>query len=187
MGPGIYQLDRMKGFTTITPFISKTHDLIQAAPKELIEWNADGTGFIIKHPKRLEKELLHKYFKHSNFSSFTRQLSFYGFQKSSRFLWFDSSSKVGTKCCEYRHKNFIRGRVDLMSEIQRKTHGSSDAEEIEETKEKLQTLTSRVDELNSLVQQLMEEEIIFETTAGVPVEKEEINSDEMFKFLLNTM
>ena len=74
-----------------------------------------------------------------------------------------------------------------MSEIQRKTHGSSDAEEIEETKEKLQTLTSRVDELNSLVQQLMEEEIIFETTAGVPVEKEEINSDEMFKFLLNTM
>lgn len=60
--------------SSITPFISKTHDLIENASKELIEWTADGTGFVVKEPKRLEKEVLHKYFKHNNFSSFARQL-----------------------------------------------------------------------------------------------------------------
>lgn len=143
--------------SSIAPFISKTHDLIQNAPNELIEWTTDGSGFVVKDPKRLEKEVLHKYFKHNNFSSFARQLGFYGFRKSTKFVWTDSSS-IATRCCEYRHKNFLRGRLDLMTDIQRKTYGLN--EEEDEIKDKIEMLASRVDQLNNLVQKLLDEKLV---------------------------
>ena len=75
----------------IPVFILKTQQLIEDAPKELIEWSSDGTAFVIKQSKTLEKEFLHRYFNHSNFRSFVRQLNFYGFQKSTRFLWINGA------------------------------------------------------------------------------------------------
>lgn len=148
--------------SSITPFISKTHDLIVNAPKELIEWTADGTGFVVKEPKRLEKEVLHKYFKHNNFSSFARQLGFYGFRKSRHIFPMDSSL-IGTRCCEYRHKNFIRGRPDLMTEIHRKTYGSS-SKEVDGMDKDIEILGSRVEQLSNLVQKLIPDELIAEST-----------------------
>ena len=53
-------MNRYMVTSSIAPFISKTHDLIQNAPNELIEWTTDGSGFVVKEPKRLEKEVLHK-------------------------------------------------------------------------------------------------------------------------------
>jgi hypothetical protein len=45
----------------------------------IIQW---GPACIIVHdPVRLENELLHLYFRHSNFSSFQRQLNYFGFRK----------------------------------------------------------------------------------------------------------
>ena len=35
----------------------------------------------VHSPKRLESEVLHKYFRHSKFASFQRQLNYFGFRK----------------------------------------------------------------------------------------------------------
>ena len=151
----------------------------------MIEWSEDGTGFVVKQPKRLEKEFLHKYFKHSNFSSFARQLGFYGLRKSTKFVKMDSSI-LSKRCCEYRHKSFIRGRLGIMTEIQRKTYGST-TNTTNEMKTKMESLASRVDELNNLVQKLLKDELITESTDNYPVQTEvgfeDLNPEEIFQLI----
>ena len=146
----------MTNSPNIPSFIAKTHQLIEFAPKAFIEWTTDGTSFIVKEPKRLEKEVLQKYFNHRNFSSFSRQLSFYGFQKFNTYLRLNSS-KMATRCFEYRHKSFIRGRLDLMREIKRKTNGTGDAANASGLKDRLSVLTSQVDQLTNVVKDLLEQ------------------------------
>ena len=50
---------------------------------EIIEWSTySGNGRIEVHnPSRLESEVLSRYFRHSKYSSFQRQLNYFGFRK----------------------------------------------------------------------------------------------------------
>ncbi|CAA2960487.1 heat stress transcription factor B-2b, partial [Olea europaea subsp. europaea] len=61
-----------------TPFLTKTFQLVDdPSVDELISWNEDGTAFIVWRPAEFARDLLPKYFKHNNFSSFVRQLNTY--------------------------------------------------------------------------------------------------------------
>lgn len=67
-----------------TPFLTKTYQLVDdPSIDDVISWNDDGTTFVVWRPAEFARDLLPKYFKHNNFSSFVRQLntyvSFYGF------------------------------------------------------------------------------------------------------------
>ena len=63
-------------------FLTKLYDIINDINyKDIISWNIDGTGIIIKNRKTLCQLVLPKFYNHHNYSSFVRQLNLYGFHK----------------------------------------------------------------------------------------------------------
>ena len=63
-------------------FLSKLYDILNNTTyKEIIYWNKEGKGIIIANVNEFRTMILPKYYNHSNYSSFVRQLNLYGFHK----------------------------------------------------------------------------------------------------------
>mmetsp|Transcript_16457 Transcript_16457/g.27889 ORF Transcript_16457/g.27889 Transcript_16457/m.27889 type:complete len:509 (-) Transcript_16457:60-1586(-) len=64
---------------TVAEFLYQLTKMLTDDNKEVIEWS---NGRIEVHnPHKLASEVLHKYFRHSKFASFQRQLNYFGFRK----------------------------------------------------------------------------------------------------------
>ncbi|KAF5201593.1 Heat stress transcription factor b-3 [Thalictrum thalictroides] len=91
------------------PFLLKTYMLVEdPATDVVISWNADGTAFVVWHIDEFSRDLLPSLFKHSNFSSFVRQLNTYGFRKISTSRW------------EFYNEMFRKGERELLCNIRRR-------------------------------------------------------------------
>ena len=93
-------------------FLLKLYQILEKDEyKDIIEWGEDGTYFIVKNLHDFTENILPKYYKHNNYSSFIRQLNMYDFHKR----------KSSPNEHIFEHKNFIRNKKELLKLIKRKT------------------------------------------------------------------
>lgn len=75
-----------------------------------MEWTDEGNCFIVKDKEKFSREILPKYFKHSKFSSFVRQLNMYDFHKIRK----EKEIPI------FKHKYFKENCMDQLHKIKRK-------------------------------------------------------------------
>lgn len=104
------------------PFLLKTYMLVEDPVTDgVISWNTDGTGFVVWQPAEFARDLLPTLFKHSNFSSFVRQLNTYGFHKVATSRW------------EFCNDMFRKGEKELLCEIRRRKSWANKPQPVAQT------------------------------------------------------
>ncbi|XAR66607.1 hypothetical protein NMG60_11012891 [Bertholletia excelsa] len=106
----MYMMDEAQcNSNTLPPFLAKTYEMVDDPLTDpIISWSKSNKSFVVWNPPEFAKQLLPKFFKHNNFSSFIRQLNTYGFRKIDPEQW------------EFANDDFIRERPDLLKNIYRR-------------------------------------------------------------------
>ncbi|KAJ6771802.1 HEAT STRESS TRANSCRIPTION FACTOR A-8 [Salix koriyanagi] len=93
----------------VAPFLKKCYEMVDdESTNSIISWSQTNDSFVIRDMTEFSVHLLPKYFKHSNSSSFVRQLNIYGFRKIDTDQW------------EFANDGFIRGQKHLLKNIWRR-------------------------------------------------------------------
>jgi hypothetical protein len=96
---------------TSTPFLVKLWAILEEE-NAAVSWNSNGKSFSVHSTKCIEQDVLPRYFRSNQFTTFQRQLSFYGFKKQSshrdRYRW--------------QHELFQRSQPELVLLIKRKVN-----------------------------------------------------------------
>ena len=96
------------------PFVLNTYRMVSDPSTDTyISWDPDGTSFTVHEPGMVSSHVLNKYFKHSNFSSFVRQLNSYAFHKINPGRW------------TFAHPDFRRDQPENLHKLVRRSSSSS--------------------------------------------------------------
>lgn len=134
-------------------FLIKTYQMISTCNPDLAEWSDNGETFVVKNTTKFEKIEIPQYFDHNNFSSFSRQLNFYGFKKvPNKSIRIDQTDKSSARYVKFHNEKFKRGRTDLLQQIQRSTKNGASAhnqeQEIMTLKKKVSSLETQVSSMS---------------------------------------
>jgi heat shock transcription factor len=97
----------------VPSFVSKLHRMVEAGGE--IEWDEDGRSFNIRDIGRFEGEVLPRYFRHNNYSSFVRQLNIYGFKKV--------RTRTAENQASFQHKFFQKYCEELLRFVEKRRGG----------------------------------------------------------------
>lgn len=124
-------------------FLSKTFHMVNNADPTIVAWAPNGDSFLIKNVDMFSEVILPSYFKHSKFSSFVRQLNFYGFRK----IRPDCSMLNQDEEVRFYHEYFQADKPDLLHKIHRATKSADTTSpaQVENLQEELEILKDRLD------------------------------------------
>lgn len=141
--------------STVPLFVQKTYRMVDEGDPTLIEWTSNGQMFVVKDQKKLAKNVIPTFFEHNNFSSFDRQLNFYGFRKiQNKPIMNEDHDPNTSKYIIYHNENFKKGRIDLLLKIERSTKHKNLAHKAEE---EIRSLKTQVSDLKETVEMLKHE------------------------------
>jgi hypothetical protein len=96
-------------FADLIPFPQKLFALLAKEPPSIVTWIPTGNAFRILDGEKFQQEVIPKYFKHTKFASFQRQLNLYGFRRVTK----------GDAQGAYVHPKFQAEKPELVAEIRR--------------------------------------------------------------------
>mmetsp|Transcript_19942 Transcript_19942/g.29577 ORF Transcript_19942/g.29577 Transcript_19942/m.29577 type:complete len:418 (-) Transcript_19942:160-1413(-) len=158
-----------QGNEAVPIFLRKTYHMIDTCDANVACWSDDGETFIVKNTDVFEKSIIPQFFKHSKFSSFVRQLNFYGFRKIKYADTIKIDAKLEAETANFwrfRHEKFIRGKPELLVDIKRSNGHQSgivkkfipdtikSKEEASVLKDEVTTLKQRIEEMNKNIDEL---------------------------------
>ncbi len=104
-------------FATYT-FPFRLYHMLEEASKagfeEIVSWLPDGNAFVVHNREKFTDCVMKKFFSHTKWKSFLRQLNLYNFQRLSK-------RGPGHGSC-YAHPFLIRGEIEKCNQIQRSSH-----------------------------------------------------------------
>ncbi|KAH7921058.1 hypothetical protein BV22DRAFT_1097134 [Leucogyrophana mollusca] len=114
----------------VPAFLQKLYEMVNdPADHDLIRWSDAGDSFFVMDQERFASEVLGRWFKHKNFSSFVRQLNMYGFHKIPHLQQGVLRSDSDTEFWNFEHPHFLRGQPDMLCLIQRKKQATNTQDE----------------------------------------------------------
>ncbi|KAF0696883.1 Aste57867_12382 [Aphanomyces stellatus] len=116
-------------------FVQSLFDILRREDPNIIRWTADGRAFEILDQRLLATRILPRYFRHSKYASFQRQLNYFGFRK-----W----AKQRAAICTYSQLYFGRDRPGDLHHIKRRVKASDHPVEVMPMMASLPPLVARV-------------------------------------------
>lgn len=130
-------------------FLSKTYHMIDKCEPIIATWSTAGDNFVVKNVEKFASNVLPLYFKHSNFSSFARQLNFYGFRKLRTDPILTSDVDPRTACyVRFYHEKFQKDRPELLHQIKRATKSD------QQSKDDVESLKVEVNKLKDCISRM---------------------------------
>ncbi|KAF3509509.1 hypothetical protein F2Q69_00002488, partial [Brassica cretica] len=113
------------------PFLTKTYDMVEdPATDTVVSWSSGRNSFIVWDSHKFSTTLLPRYFKHSNFSSFIRQLNTYNLKTVRKdssvpvlkklVLVLQGFRKIDPDRWEFANEGFLAGQKHLLKSIKRR-------------------------------------------------------------------
>ncbi|TKR59301.1 hypothetical protein L596_028992 [Steinernema carpocapsae] len=108
----------------IPVFLSKMWTILENPENSgVVCWDDSGFSFHILDQFQFSKNVLPRYFKHSNLNSLVRQLNMYGFRKMTPLERSGVTGRNYEDQLEFSHPYFIRGKPEYLRFIKRKSSG----------------------------------------------------------------
>lgn len=137
--------------------------------------------FVIKDPETFAQTKIPTCFGHNKFSSFARQLNFYGFRKvSTKPIKNEDVDDATSNHVVFYNPSFIKGRLDLLSDIQRKSRCKSSDVAAGEDEEEIMDLRQKISDTKRLIELLQSD---FETNCSLILQKFQQESQSLMQQL----